>query len=107
MLYFTNPTGYTLGCGGEAMFRRGPIYLADVADGLLPYRCRHRTFAVLRAYFDESGIHADSRTTVLCGFIGSRGQWRRTAHKWHKVMKGRVFHYKNMRTETQLIEKVA
>jgi hypothetical protein len=63
--------------------------------------------AVLRAYFDESGIHGGSKTTVVCGFIGSRSQWRLVARKWQKAMKGRVFHYKEMGKETELLEKLA
>ena len=47
---------------------------ADVPDALFPSRCLHEGSAVLRAYFDESGIHGGSKTTVVCGFIGSRGQ---------------------------------
>ena len=43
-------------------------------DALFPSRCLHEGSAVLRAYFDESGIHGGSKTTVVCGFIGSRGQ---------------------------------
>jgi hypothetical protein len=62
---------------------------------------------VLRAYFDESGIHATSKTTIICGFIGPRSDWRRVARKWQKTTKGEIFHYKNMRNETQLIEKLA
>jgi hypothetical protein len=64
-------------------------------------------FAVLRAYFDESGIHAGSQTIIICGFIGPRNEWRRVAHKWQKTMKGRVFHYKNMRNKTKLLERLA
>jgi hypothetical protein len=62
---------------------------------------------VLRAYFDESGIHAGSKTTIICGFVGPRSEWRRVTHKWQKAMKGRVFHYKNMHDETKLLEKLA
>jgi hypothetical protein len=62
---------------------------------------------VLRAYFDESGIHAGSRTTVLSGFIGSRHQRRRVARKWNEATDGRIFHYKNMRMEGALLDKLA
>jgi hypothetical protein len=62
---------------------------------------------VLRAYFDESGIHGGSKTTILSGFIGSRNQWRRVARKWQAAMKGRVFHYKNMRFEGALLDRLA
>jgi hypothetical protein len=62
---------------------------------------------VLRAYFDESGIHAGSQTTIICGLIGPRSDWRQVARKWQKAMKGRIFHYKNMRNETKLLERLA
>ena len=62
---------------------------------------------MLRAYFDESGIHAGSKTTIICGFIGPRNEWRRVTHKWQKAMRGRVFHYKEMRNETKLLERLA
>ena len=62
---------------------------------------------MLRAYFDESGIHAGSQTTIICGFIGPRNEWRRVARKWQKAMKGKVFHYKEMRNETKLLERLA
>lgn len=82
-------------------------YVSELADALLPHWCLHRTFAVLRAYFDESGIHEGSETTIISGFIGSRSEWRHVARKWQKATKGKVFHYKNMRKETDLIEKLA
>jgi hypothetical protein len=62
---------------------------------------------VLRAYFDETGIHGSSKTTLICGFIGTRTEWRRVTHKWQKKMKGVVFHYQKMRHETELLEKLA
>jgi hypothetical protein len=62
---------------------------------------------VLRAYFDESGIHGGSRTTILSGFIGSRNQWRRIAVRWQKAMKGEIFHYQKMRLERALLERLA
>jgi hypothetical protein len=62
---------------------------------------------VLRAYFDESGIHAGSPVTVLSGFIGSRNQWKRVTRKWEAVMKGEVFHYKNMRLDGVRLQKLA
>jgi hypothetical protein len=62
---------------------------------------------VLRAFFDESGIHSGSPVTAICGFIGSRNQWRATKRKWRLVMNGRVFHYKNMRMEGALLDKLA
>jgi hypothetical protein len=90
---------------GASRERARPAF--RLADALLPHRCLHRAFAVLRAYFDESGIHAGSKTTVVSGFVGSRSQWRWIARRWQKTMKGRVFHYTEMGNQTELLEKLA
>lgn len=74
---------------------------------LLPDWCKHGVVAVLRVFFDESGIHAGSPVTAICGFIGSRNQWRSVGTKWRKAMGNRVFHYKNMRMEGALLDKLS
>lgn len=78
-------------------------YLSD----LLPDWCKYGAVAVLRAFFDESGTHAGSPVTAICGFIGSRNQWRRVGPKWRKAMNGKVFHYKHMRMEGKLLDRLA
>jgi hypothetical protein len=62
---------------------------------------------LLRAFFDESGIHAGSPATVVSGFMGSRAQWRSVGVKWRKATDGKVFHYKDMRLEKELIENLS
>jgi hypothetical protein len=62
---------------------------------------------LLRAYFDESGIHAGSPVTLIAGFIGSRRQWRAVERRWQSIMGDRVFHYKNMRMEREMLVKLA
>lgn len=83
------------------------ISVADLADAVLPDWCRHKAIAVLRAYFDESGIHAGSPVTTISGFIGSRGEWRAVGRKWREAMGDRVFHYKNMRMEGELLDRLS
>ncbi len=78
-------------------------YLSDLS----PDWCKYRVATVLRAFFDESGIHAGSPVTAICGFIGSRNQWRAVGSKWRKAMGNRVFHYKNMRMEGALLDKLS
>jgi hypothetical protein len=62
---------------------------------------------VLRAFFDESGTHAGSPVTVVCGFIGSRNQWRAVGRKWRAAMGNRVFHYTEMRVEGELLDRLS
>ena len=57
---------------------------------------------MLRAFFDESGIHAGSPVTFVAGFIGSSEEWAEVRAKWQSVMNGEVFHYKNMRADERL-----
>jgi Protein of unknown function (DUF3800) len=83
--------------------RRPISYLSD----LLPAWCKHRVAVVLRAFFDESGIHAGSRVTSVCGFIGSRSQWRSACRKWRAALDGQIFHYTEMRFEGQLLDRLA
>jgi hypothetical protein len=85
------------------MMIRPESYLSD----LLPDWCMHRVATVLRAFFDESGIHAGSPVTALCGFIGSQRQWKFVKRRWRAAMNGRVFHYKNMRMEGELLNKLS
>jgi hypothetical protein len=80
--------------------------LPELADGL-PDWCKHRVVTVLRALFDESGTHAGSPVTAICGFIGSRRQWRSVTRQWREAMDGRVFHYKEMRMEGALLDRLS
>lgn len=84
-----------------------PTNIADLADFLVPDWCHYKGLALLRAYFDESGIHAGSPVTLVSGFIGSRRQWRTVSREWDALMGDRVFHYKNMRMEGELLGKLA
>jgi hypothetical protein len=79
------------------------IELADLS----PVWCRFGAVAVLRAFFDESGTHAGSPVTAFCGFLGSRNQWRRVGGRWRQLMGDRVFHYKEMRMEGALLDKLS
>src|SRR5262249_23065793 len=41
---------------------------------------------MLRAYLDESGIHADSRWCVIAGYFGSENKWNRFDARWRSVL---------------------
>src|SRR5208337_2242557 len=87
--------------------RARSLDIAELADTLSPDWCRHKGLALLRAYFDESGVHAGSPATIIAGFIGSRAQWRSAAKKWKPIVGDLVFHYKDMRKEERLISELA
>ena len=42
---------------------------------------------MLRAYFDDSGTHADSRVVVTGGLIGTDEQWDRFNEEWAALLK--------------------
>jgi hypothetical protein len=42
---------------------------------------------MLRAYFDDSGTHADSRVVVIGGLIGTDPQWARFKEEWAALLK--------------------
>jgi hypothetical protein len=57
-------------------------------------------YALLYAYFDESGTHAGAANVLVAGFVGSKGNWRRLRRDWNAVLKrDRVecFHYTDLR----------
>jgi hypothetical protein len=41
-------------------------------------------FAMLKAYFDESGIHGGSPTCVVAGFVVSAKNGRNLIHDWQQ-----------------------
>jgi hypothetical protein len=41
---------------------------------------------LLRAYFDESGIHGRPGVTVIGGFIGSDAAWGATERRWQEIL---------------------
>jgi Protein of unknown function (DUF3800) len=41
---------------------------------------------MLRAYLDESGIHADSRWCVIAGYFGSENKWNKFDARWRSVL---------------------
>jgi hypothetical protein len=42
--------------------------------------------SLLRAYLDDSGTHADSKTCVLAGYFGGRRQWAKFEEEWKRVL---------------------
>jgi Protein of unknown function (DUF3800) len=76
--------------------------------GSLPNGIKHGgSNPLLRAFFDESGIHASATATVIAGFIGPRSSWRPVKTQWKKALGGDVFHYKNMRHKPALVDKLS
>jgi hypothetical protein len=42
---------------------------------------------MIDAYLDEAGIHDGAAICFVAGFFGGRGQWKRVARAWEKVLK--------------------
>jgi Protein of unknown function (DUF3800) len=54
---------------------------------------------VLRAYFDESGIHAGSKATAIAGFVGEADAFDETEARWLSACRSEgldFFHYSHM-----------
>lgn len=45
-----------------------------------------RLFMILTTYIDESGTHGDSAVTVMAGYVGHSGQWRKFDKKWGRML---------------------
>jgi hypothetical protein len=41
----------------------------------------------IRAYFDESGIHANAEICGIAGFFGNEGSWKNLESKWETVLR--------------------
>jgi hypothetical protein len=41
---------------------------------------------LLRAYFDESGIHAGSLVVAIGGYVGTKDAWSEIEPKWQSVL---------------------
>jgi Protein of unknown function (DUF3800) len=41
---------------------------------------------LLRAYFDESGTHQESKITALAGFVGTEATWTTLEPKWQAIL---------------------
>lgn len=59
------------------------------AERLACWMLRARRLAVFNSvgYFDEAGIHSQSRVIVVAGYVASKRDWRRLEIKWKKALK--------------------
>lgn len=74
------------------------IPIAELARFICPSG-NDRVLAMLGGYFDESGIHAGARATVMAGFVGSADAWARVEIGWQKALddlEAPYFHYGGM-----------
>jgi hypothetical protein len=51
---------------------------------------------LLRAYFDESGIHGQPGVTVIGGFVGSHAAWRVMESRWQEILRNYGIKYFHM-----------
>jgi hypothetical protein len=47
---------------------------------------QYKMLAVLRAYMDESGIHAGSSVCAIAGVVGSESEWEILERRWRRVI---------------------
>jgi hypothetical protein len=43
---------------------------------------------LLKAYFDESGVHQGSQTALIAGFVGTPAEWEPLEARWNEILEG-------------------
>ena len=56
--------------------------IRELATAILPTGHREGFLMLIRAYFDDSGTHANSDVVVLGGLLGSVDQWTQFETAW-------------------------
>jgi hypothetical protein len=64
----------------------GVYRVAKMADWPHPHASVCKALAMLKAYFDESGIHEGSSVTALAGFVATKDSWVKLEPKWQGVL---------------------
>ena len=62
------------------------IPISYLARTLHPRKAKFRAMALLRAYFDESGIDANSKVVAISGLIAKEGSWTDLEERWENVV---------------------
>ena len=62
------------------------IPISYLARTLHPRKAKFRAMALLRAYFDESGIDANSKVVAIGGLIAKEGSWTDLEERWENVI---------------------
>lgn len=60
----------------------GYLPIRDLGNFALPTGEREGIFVMLRAYFDDSGTHRDSKVVLMGGLIGTVQQWEGFERQW-------------------------
>ncbi|MEO6688138.1 MAG: DUF3800 domain-containing protein [Dokdonella sp.] len=62
------------------------ISMTELADVVCAWSSKHKVMVMLRAYFDESGMHKEAPSVVMAGFVGSSAQWQSFDGSWRSVL---------------------
>lgn len=63
-------------------------FLAHLVCGLRLERRKHRLFAMLRAFIDDSDSEPNAHVFTLAGFVASRDSWDKFTEEWDKALAG-------------------
>ena len=58
------------------------LSIRELAGAALPTGKPDGVFVMLRAYFDDSGSHADSEIVAIGGLVGTTAQWEEFERRW-------------------------
>jgi len=65
----------------------GVYSVTELANLVHPKDGHKKSFVMLQAYFDESGIHDDAHTCVVAGYTGSVAAWKKFERPWRRLLK--------------------
>jgi len=63
-------------------------FLAHLVCGLRAQSRKHRLFAMLTAFIDDSDSEPSGQVFVLAGFVASRDRWDKFTEEWDKALAG-------------------
>jgi hypothetical protein len=81
--------------------KKSSFQIDEFARKVHPRDGHTKIFAMLDAYLDESGIHAESKICVIAGYFGGHGQWKKFERDWKRLLRRfevpiEEFHTKNL-----------
>jgi Protein of unknown function (DUF3800) len=62
------------------------VYLREIVRAVHPQSCELKLLGMFRAYFDESGIHGESKILVMACYLAPAKEWDRFIPKWQAVL---------------------
>lgn len=77
---------YALPAISARCYTMSSYVMRALAQALHPRSSVWKAMAMLRAYFDESGLHQSPPVTVIAGYVGTESSWSSVEDRWVSVL---------------------